>query len=42
MLSLLSFNLPVLAVALAIGLITGRWVFHRRRPKNDERDTTLS
>jgi hypothetical protein len=31
MLSLLQFNLPVLAVAMLIGVVTGWWVF--RRPK---------
>ena len=31
MLSLLQFNLPVLAVALLIGILTGWWAF--RRPK---------
>ncbi len=30
MLNLLQFNLPILAVALAIGLVTGRWLFHRK------------
>ena len=24
------FNLPILLVALAIGLVTGRWMFRRR------------
>ena len=32
MLSLLQFNLPVLAVATLIGLVTGWWAF--RRPKS--------
>jgi hypothetical protein len=27
MLSLLQFNLPLMAIALAIGLFTGRWMF---------------
>jgi len=30
MLTLLQFNLPVLAVALLIGVATGRWMFRRR------------
>jgi hypothetical protein len=30
MLSLIQFNLPLLAVALLIGLATGRWMFGRR------------
>lgn len=38
MLALIQFNLPLLAVALLIGIATGRWMFHRPRPK-DERDT---
>ena len=35
MLSLIQFDLPVLAVALAIGLATGRWMF--RRPMRQEK-----
>ena len=31
MLTLAQFNLPLLATALAIGLVTGWWMF--RRPK---------
>lgn len=34
MLTLLKFNLPILAVALVIGVITGAWIF--RRPKSRE------
>jgi hypothetical protein len=37
MLSLAQFDLPVLAVALAIGLATGRWMF--RRPKSLQEKT---
>jgi hypothetical protein len=39
MLSLASFNLPVLAVALLIGIATGRWIFRaavQRNPREDE------
>lgn len=32
MLSLLQFNLPVLAASMLIGVATGRWAF--RRPKS--------
>ena len=42
MLSLLTFNLPILAVALAIGLATGAWIFRGRRPANPQRDPTES
>lgn len=42
MLSLLQFNLPLMAIALAVGLFTGWWMFHRPRPKHDERDATHS
>ena len=34
MLTLLKFNLPILAVALVIGIVTGAWMF--RRPKSPE------
>ena len=39
MLSLAGFNLPVLAVALLIGIATGRWIFRgpiQRNPREDE------
>ena len=39
MLSLAGFNLPVLLVALLIGIATGRWIFRgpaRRNPTEDE------
>jgi hypothetical protein len=36
MLSLVQFNLPVLLVALAIGVAAGRWIF-ARRPAPPER-----
>jgi hypothetical protein len=42
MLSLLQFNLPLISVALAIGLFTGWSMFHRPRPRNDERDAPRS
>lgn len=42
MMSLIQFNLPLLAVALAIGTATGAWMFRRPRPKTDERDTISS
>jgi hypothetical protein len=38
MLSLIQFNLPVLAVALLIGIVTGRWLF-RRRPSSSGSDS---
>ena len=38
MLSLIKFNLPVLAAALLIGIVTGRWLF-RRSAKTDPSDT---
>ena len=34
MLTLLKFNLPILAVALVIGIISGAWIF--RRPRSPE------
>ena len=41
MLTLLTFNLPILAVALVIGIVTGAWIF--RRPKStDQRDPNPS
>ena len=30
MLSLIQFNLPVLIVAMLIGIVTARWLFRRR------------
>ena len=42
MLSLALFNLPVLAAALLIGLLTGRWMFRRRRPPKDREETPAS
>ena len=38
MLSLLQFNLPVLAAALLIGIATARWMF--RRPARPDRNDT--
>ena len=32
MLTLIKFNLPLLAVALLLGVATGAWMFRRRRP----------
>lgn len=32
MLALIQFNLVPLAVALLIGIVTGRWMFAPRRP----------
>jgi hypothetical protein len=41
MLTLIEFNLPVLAVALLIGIATGAWMFRRRRPATtDQTETT--
>lgn len=43
MLTLIKFNLPVLAVALLIGIATGAWIFRRRRPAPpDPTETTRS
>jgi hypothetical protein len=36
MLALIKFNWPVLAAAVLIGIVTGRWIF-RRRPAPLER-----
>jgi hypothetical protein len=36
MLSLIQFNLPVIAAALLIGVATARWIF-RRRPRRTEK-----
>ena len=41
MLTLLQFNLPVLAVALLIGVATARWIF-RGRPASKQREDTPS
>jgi len=38
MLSLVLFNLPVVAAALLIGVATGRWIFRRRPGRNDKED----
>lgn len=39
MLSLAAFNLPVLAVALLVGIGTGHWIFRgapaRKRPEDE-------
>ncbi len=34
MLSLIQFNLPVLAAALLVGVVTGRWLFRRPAKSN--------
>lgn len=40
MLALAQFNLVTLAVALAIGIVTGRWIFARRAaPPQTPEDT---
>jgi hypothetical protein len=39
MLSLLQFNLPVLAVALLVGLATARWIFRGRPPAKKQEDS---
>jgi uncharacterized protein YneF (UPF0154 family) len=41
MLTLLKFNLPILAVALVIGVITGAWIFRRPKPP-EQRDPNPS
>jgi len=41
MLTLLKFNLPILAVALVIGIISGAWIFRRRRSP-EQRDSNPS
>jgi len=41
MLTLLKFNLPILAVALVIGIISGAWIFRRRRSP-EQRDPNPS
>jgi uncharacterized protein YneF (UPF0154 family) len=41
MLTLLKFNLPILAVALVIGVITGAWIF-RRSKSTEQRDPNPS
>ena len=43
MLALAQFNLVTLAVALAIGIVTGRWMFARRAappPAPEDTDRT--
>jgi hypothetical protein len=41
MLSLAAFNLPALAVALLIGIATGRWIFRgAARPTKPEDETS--
>ena len=42
MLTLATFNLPVLAVALLIGLATAYWMFRGRPPRNDREDQASS
>jgi hypothetical protein len=41
MLTLLQFNLPVLAAALAIGILTGRWIFRRAPAPTETQDNEL-
>lgn len=41
MLTLLKFNLPILAVALVIGIATGAWMFRRPR-SSEQRDSNPS
>jgi len=41
MLTLLQFNLPVLVVALLIGVATGRWLFRRRPAPPPESETNV-
>ena len=38
MLSLARFDLPLLAVAVLIGLTTAYWMFRGRPPRNDRED----
>ena len=38
MLSLLQFNLPVLAVTLLIGMATARWIFRGRPASKQQED----
>jgi hypothetical protein len=38
MLSLARFDLPMLAVALLIGLAAAYWMFRGRPPRNDQED----
>ena len=42
MLNLAEFNLPVLAAALLIGLLTGRWIFRGRPAGEKEKDKSES
>ena len=39
MLSLILFNLPVIAAALLIGFAVGRWIFRPRPRRTDQGDT---
>jgi hypothetical protein len=41
-LSLLQFQLPVLAAALLIGLVTGRWMFRGGPPRQKQEDEPRS
>jgi len=41
-LSLAQFSLPVLAAALLIGLVTGRWMFRGRPPRQKQEDKPRS
>ncbi len=38
MLSLLQFDLPVLAAALLIGIVTGRWMFLGGSPRKKQEE----
>jgi len=40
MLTLLQFNLPLLGVALLIGVATGAWMFRRRPHRPDRTDSS--
>jgi hypothetical protein len=39
MLTLLEFNLPVLAAAMLIGIATGYWIFRGRPPAKKQEDS---
>jgi hypothetical protein len=41
-LSLLQFDLPVVAAALLIGLLAGRWMFRRRTARKPQEDDNKS
>jgi hypothetical protein len=41
-LSLLQFDLPVLAAALLIGIVTGRWMFLGGSPRKKQEDEPSS